>query len=84
MSRTIGWSEHALRQAERLDQHTRERIDAARRRLATTGPGDVRPLQGRRQQWRLRVGEGRVIVTDDEVPAAIVILAVLPRGRAYR
>jgi len=84
VSRTIDWSEHALRQADRLDQRTREHIDSALQRLATTGQGDVRPLQGRRQQWRLRVGDWRVIFTYDEAPAAIIILEVLPRGRAYR
>jgi mRNA interferase RelE/StbE len=84
VSRSVDWTEHALRQAERLDQRTRERIETALERLATSGHGDVRPLQGRPQQWRLRVGDWRLIFTYDDETTAIVILAVFPRGRAYR
>jgi mRNA interferase RelE/StbE len=46
--------------------------------------GDVRKLTGRASQSRLRVGDYRVIFARDDEARAIVVLHVLPRGRAYR
>lgn len=43
--------------------------------------GDVRRLNA--AQWRLRVGDWRVRFTFDDERRAIVVLRVLPRGRAY-
>jgi mRNA-degrading endonuclease RelE of RelBE toxin-antitoxin system len=52
--------------------------------LAETNEGDVVRLQNvSPPEWRLRVGEVRVrfaFVYEDEV---IVVLRVLPRGKAY-
>lgn len=59
-------------------------MPCGRRSGSTNGHGDVRPLQGRPREWRLRIGDWRVIFTYDDETTAIVILAVLPRGRAYR
>jgi mRNA-degrading endonuclease RelE of RelBE toxin-antitoxin system len=36
------------------------------------------------QEWRLRVGDWRVRFDRDDEAQAIVVLRVLPRGRAYR
>jgi mRNA interferase RelE/StbE len=46
--------------------------------------GDIRKLQGSDNEWRLRVGEWRVRFAPDNDRREIVILRVLPRGRAYR
>jgi mRNA-degrading endonuclease RelE of RelBE toxin-antitoxin system len=52
-------------------------------RFAATGLGDVRRLTGE-ENLRLRVGDWRVIFTYDVGRRSIIILRVLPRGRAYR
>lgn len=46
--------------------------------------GDVKPLAGRPGEWRLRVGGWRVIYVLDEERRRIAILAVRPRGSAYK
>ena len=45
--------------------------------------GDVRRLQGR-DEWRLRVGEWRVVFTIKTDVKTILVLTVAPRGRAYK
>ena len=46
--------------------------------------GDLSKLQGRENEWRLRVGGWRVRFELDRADRIIVVLRVLPRGRAYR
>jgi mRNA interferase RelE/StbE len=54
-------------------------------RLAA-GPryGDVRKLQGKENEWRLRVGGWRVRFRPDFRARVIFVLHVLARGGAYR
>jgi mRNA interferase RelE/StbE len=65
----------------RLDGRTRERIAVA---ISALPAGDVRRLRGERRLWRLRVGDWRVIFGRDDSERVIDVLAVRPRGRAYR
>ncbi|MBI4582246.1 MAG: type II toxin-antitoxin system RelE/ParE family toxin [Planctomycetes bacterium] len=64
--------------------------DQARVRTAiaeiTSGPGqgDLIKLHGKRDEWRLRVGDWRVRLGLDTAARTIVVLHVLPRGSAYR
>jgi mRNA interferase RelE/StbE len=46
--------------------------------------GDLSKLQGRDNEWRLRVGGWRVRFELDRADRIIVVLRILPRGRAYR
>lgn len=41
------------------------------------------PLKGR-DEWRLRVGDWRVIFARDSDAKTLTILRILPRGRAYQ
>ena len=88
MPQRVDWSPAAEQDLRRLDQRGRERVRAAVYRLADTGQGDVRRLRGREQEWRLRVGDRRVLFTYDPDPDTnadiFLILRVLPRGQAYR
>ncbi len=64
---------------------TRRRIFAALDRFAAGVIGsDVRKLQGVDDEWRLRVGDWRVRFRYDSPALIVVVLRVLPRGRAYR
>lgn len=58
----------------------RQRIEQAIDGLPT---GDVKPLAGREDEWRLRVGTWRVIYVLDVKQRQIAVLAVRPRGSAY-
>jgi mRNA interferase RelE/StbE len=80
---TVEFERRAEKDLERLDPQVKQRVLSAIGRLAD-GPGsaDLRKLTGR-AEFRLRVGDWRVII-DLDIPArAIIIQRVLPRGRAY-
>lgn len=56
----------------------------ALRRLAGSDYGDVVQLKGEApRQWRLRVGDWRVIFIYRHVAQMISVVRVLPRGKAY-
>ena len=74
----------ATRDLKRLDPPIRRRIiDAIEGLVAESAVGDVRRLSGR-PELRLRVGDWRVLFDRESDSRTIVILRVLPRGRAYR
>jgi mRNA interferase RelE/StbE len=73
----------ARRDLRRLDPPVLRRIvDALDRFVADPFAADIRKLSS--GDWRLRVGEWRVRFTFDAERQVIVVLRVLPRGRAYQ
>ncbi|HEY2291571.1 MAG TPA: type II toxin-antitoxin system RelE/ParE family toxin [Thermoanaerobaculia bacterium] len=83
MSRQVRWSNRAEKDLERLDRKVRQRIVSAVDRFAQTGQGDVKRLQGMKEEtFRLRVGEWRIIFLEEET-LFILILRALPRSGAY-
>ncbi|MBA3746012.1 MAG: type II toxin-antitoxin system RelE/ParE family toxin [Solirubrobacterales bacterium] len=56
-------------------------VDALDRFVADPFSGDIRRLNA--IEWRLRVGDWRVRFAFDDEERVIVVLRVLPRGRAY-
>jgi mRNA interferase RelE/StbE len=76
----------ATRDVKRLDPPVRERILAALDGIKSDPTvGDIKRLAGQRPpQWRLRVGDWRIRFKRDHATTTILILRVLPRGRAYR
>jgi mRNA interferase RelE/StbE len=77
-------SRGAQRDLGRLDRVVAARIVRAIERYAATGHGDVKRLQGRGDEMRLRVGDWRVIFTFEDDGETILIGRILPRGRVYR
>jgi mRNA interferase RelE/StbE len=83
----VDWTDRALRDVERLDRRTRERIVTAVERYAETGHGDVRHLEGpplEGADFRLRVGDWRVLFTFQDGALVLLVVRVHPRSRAYR
>lgn len=80
---TVVWAPSARKDLRRLDRTTLERVYAAVHRLAETGHGDAKKLQGV-DEYRLRVGKWRVRFQRHDETATLKILRVLPRGEAYR
>jgi mRNA interferase RelE/StbE len=70
-----------LKSLRRLGRRDRERIRAA---IAALPDGDVKRLRGEERLWRLRVGDWRVIFGRRDAEHVIDVLAVRPRGSAYR
>lgn len=85
---TGGWrveiTPPARRDLRRIDPPVGRRVlDTLDRLVADPPTGDVIKLQGR-EEWRLRVGDWRVLLRLDREQLAVYVLRVLPRGRAYR
>jgi mRNA-degrading endonuclease RelE of RelBE toxin-antitoxin system len=57
-------------------------VIAALERFAATGHGDVKKLQGRIREFRLRVGKWRVFLYLDP-PGTITVTGIDNRGQAY-
>jgi len=67
----------------RLDPPIMQRIvDGLDRFVEDPFAADIRKLDS--VEWRLRVGDWRVRFAFDDEQRLIVVLRVLPRGRAYR
>ena len=85
---TEGWRyvlvPQARRDMRRLDRTVRQRIFDALDLLVSERRGDVTKLHGGDDEWRLRVGDYRIRFERDSRSRTIVVLRVLPRGRAYR
>jgi mRNA interferase RelE/StbE len=86
VSRTVLWTRPALKNLRNLDPQQGKRIQAAVRRFAQTGEGDVKRLVDvAPPEYRLRVGNWRVRFQLLEQPEpAVAVLSVLPRDQAYR
>lgn len=81
----VEWSPRSLKEFARLDARRQERVAAAVQRLASTGQGDVKRLVDvRPPEYRLRVGDVRVIFQAEMHTQTLSVLHVLPRGEAYR
>ncbi len=79
----LAYASAARRDLRRLDPPVRARVIAALEHLAANDPNvDVRTLTGS-DELRLRVGDWRVRFVRDTAERQLVILRVLPRGRAY-
>jgi mRNA interferase RelE/StbE len=79
----IVWTEAAKNDVRALDKGTAMRILYALHRFAESGTGDVKALEGQRQELRLRIGDYCLffVYTASEM---IEIRRVLHRREAYR
>jgi mRNA interferase RelE/StbE len=80
---SVDFSPAAQSDLQGLDAQYQERVIEAIERFATTGHGDVQKLRGRKGEYRLRVGDWRVIFTRPQ-PSLVRVLRGRPRASAYR
>jgi mRNA interferase RelE/StbE len=79
----LEFERRAERDLARLDPQVTRRVIAALDRLLDQDPSlDLRRLKGS-DEWRLRVGDWRVRLQLDFDTRTVVVVRVLPRGRAY-
>ena len=86
MKWTLIWHPRAAAAVDdlaRRDPASARRIRQRVAAFAETGQGDMRKLEGRADQWRLRIGTWRVVFTFDP-PGSITVLNVSDRRDAYR
>jgi mRNA interferase RelE/StbE len=79
----IVWTEPAKADVRALDKPTAMRILSALHRFAESGIGDVKALQGEREELRLRIGDYRLFFVYSPADA-IEVRRVLHRREAYR
>jgi len=82
----IRWSKKAVSYLKRLNADTRQRIVLAVEALAADPSAhglDVKPLQGRLGEFRLRVGDYQIIYEPEHSILLVSVIAVRPRGDVY-
>ena len=81
----VQWRSRARADLAALDPPVRRRVLAAMARLADTNQGDMTKLRGgNRDEWRLRVGNWRVILTFDYPNNTFTVMRVQHRREVYR
>jgi mRNA interferase RelE/StbE len=79
----IRFESRAERDLARLDPPVARRVVGALDRLLARDPSvDLRRLRGS-DEWRLRVGDWRVRLQLDFDARTVIVVRILPRGRAY-
>jgi mRNA-degrading endonuclease RelE of RelBE toxin-antitoxin system len=81
--KTVIWSPEACADLRAIDRETALRLLRAVDSYLTTGAGDVKKLHPPRHEFRLRVGDYRVLFLPKE-EHTIQVLRVLHRRNAYR
>lgn len=69
----------AKKAMKKMDKATRNRMIAAVNRIPA---GDIKRLRGYEDNFRLRVGDYRILYT--QISEKIIINNILPRGEAYK
>lgn len=79
----LAYTPRAERDLRRLDKPVYARvIEALERLVDDPASADLRRLRGT-TEWRMRVGDWRVRLELDWKERTIIVVRVLPRGRAY-
>jgi mRNA interferase RelE/StbE len=75
----------AVKERKRLDAETRQRIDAALRGLYENArPSGAKKLSGNKQDWRVRVGDYRILYEVDDAGNLITVWRIAHRREVYR
>ncbi|MDE0702492.1 MAG: type II toxin-antitoxin system RelE/ParE family toxin [Rhodospirillaceae bacterium] len=84
MTWALVWTRPALKDMKKIDRSIARRVREAVIELAETGHGDVAKLKDTNPpEWRLRVGDRRVLFRFRSDLREIHLLRVLRRDRAY-
>ena len=75
----IEFSKPTLKYLKACDKPTKRRLKAAIEKLPS---GDVKRLQGYQSEYRLRVGDLRIIFSMTE--NTVIVNDILPRGQVYK
>ena len=84
MTWNVQWHSYAEDDIAGLHPQIRGRVLAAIARLSETRHGNVIKLRGRESEWRMRVGDWRVILAFDYPANTFTVMRVRHRGEAYR
>lgn len=75
----------AVKERSRLETQEQKRVDAALKSLIETSrPPGAKKLSSRQQDWRIRVGNYRILYEIDDDNQLITIWRIAHRREAYR
>jgi len=80
----IRYSKQAVKTINNMDKSTQQRV---RQGLETIPGGDIKPLKGSSGDYRLRIGDWRILFSydDNDMNSNIVkIKKIAPRGGVYK
>lgn len=80
MNFNIQYNKSCLKYLKKLDKTNRLRIIKSINELPL---GDVKRLQGDNPNYRLRVGDYRIVFSKDNAKCIILIIEIKPRGEVY-
>jgi mRNA interferase RelE/StbE len=83
VKRGVIWSDESQANLSRLDRAVARRVAESTLRFGETSYGDVKKLKGKVAQYRLRVGDYRVIFAIDDGRNEIVVLRIGHRREIY-
>ncbi len=85
MSYSVRLTPTASREYKRLDASVKPRIRGAIESLAEVPrpPGAIK-LTGNRSDWRIRVGDYRILYEIDDQRQTVTVWRISHRGKAYR
>lgn len=75
----VEYSKEAIKHIKTLDKPAKQRIKLAIEKLQN---GDIKKMVGYETDYRLRVGDYRVLFSKND--NIIIIKDILPRGEAYK
>ena len=78
----IKFSREAAKQYGKLPKEYRSLVDTALCRLSEGAGLDLRPVEGKRDVYRIRVGKYRVLFR--KFNGALLVFRISPRGDAYK
>jgi mRNA interferase RelE/StbE len=85
MNYKVALTPAAIKERERLPEEIRRRIDRILRTLVEEShPPNSRKLTGSQQDWRVRVGDYRILYEIEEEAKQIVVWRIAHRREAYR
>jgi mRNA interferase RelE/StbE len=85
LSYQLTLSRESVKFLKKQEKAIQERIGKALQGLTIRPPiGDIKPLKGRKNQLRLRVGTYRIIFEIDQEEQMIYILTIDNRGDVYK
>lgn len=75
----------AVKERKRLDTTSRKRVDATLQSLLENPrPQGAKKLAGSRQDWRVRVGDYRILYEVDDGGRLVTVWRIAHRREAYR
>lgn len=78
----VEFSRQAAKQYKKLPKEYKTLVDAALAKLSEGLGLDLKPVEGKKDVYRIRVGKYRVLFA--KLDKAVLVFRISPRGSAYR